>query len=80
MRARCPKTTPSSCQSSRSSAGIARKSIPFATNTPAYCESSSDARNAEISFTSTTAGRGAFGRGRGPVTTFVFLVLEQWAH
>ena len=50
MRARWPIGTPSSTQSSRSSAGIARKSTPFATNPPAYCGSSSAARNAEMSF------------------------------
>ena len=31
-------------------AGIARKSTPFTTNPPAYCGSSSAARNAEMSF------------------------------
>ena len=50
MRARWPIGTPSSTQSSRSSAGIARKSTPFATNPPAYCGSSSAARNAAMSF------------------------------
>ena len=71
MRARWPIGTPSSTQSSRSSAGIARKSTPFATNPPAYCGSSSAARNAAMSFgreaggASTAASAGAGGASAG---------------